>query len=104
MITMEYEVKFPNHSIERKFEKILSNIPQVNIRNEIMSSVENLGLNPRPFGDKSFKKIKPPIQFCEFAAQFRLRVGDYRVLYDVDDINRVVWILAVRKRSEKTYK
>lgn len=101
---MKYEVKFPSHSTQEKFEKILLKIPQVNIREEIMSSVEKLGLNPRPFGEKSFKKLKPPIQFYEFTAQYRLRVSDYRVLYDVDDTRKVVWILALRKRSEKTYR
>ncbi len=101
---MKYEVKFPSHSTEKKFKKILLKIPQVNIREEIMSSVENLNLNPRPSGKKSFKRLKPPIQFYEFTAQYRLRIGDYRVLYDVDDTRGTVWILALRKRSEKTYK
>lgn len=101
---MKYEVKFPSHSTEKKFENVLSKIPQVNIREEILSSVENLSLNPRPFGEKSFKRLKLPMRFYEFTAQYRLRIGDYRVLYDVDDTRKVVWILALRKRTEKTYK
>lgn len=69
-----------------------------------MKAVENLADNPRPYGIKLFKKLKPPIQFYQFTAQYRLRIGDYRVLYDVDDNKGIVWILALRKRSEGTYK
>jgi len=42
--------------------------------------------------------------FRPFTAQYRLRIGDYRVLYDVDDERRIVWILALRKRGERTDK
>jgi mRNA interferase RelE/StbE len=101
---MTYEVRFPNRSIEKKFDKVLLKIPQANIQYEIMESVEQLADNPRPFGEKPFKKLKPPIQFFQFTAQYRIRIGNYRVLYDIDDNKKIVWILALRKRSEKTYK
>ena len=34
---------------------------------------------------------------------YRIRIGDYRVLYTVDDEGKVVRIEAVRKRDERTY-
>lgn len=104
---MKYEVKFPARSIENKFHKTLSDIPQRNVRHEIMKAVEDLENNPYPYGKKGrdfLKKIKPPIPFYQFTAQYRLSIGDYRVLYDVDDDKRIVWILALRKRCEGTYK
>ena len=101
---MTYQVKFPSSSLENKFNKFLLKIPQTKIQDDIMESVENLSVNPRPFGEKPFKKLKPPIQFYQFSAQYRIRIGDYRVLYDIDDHRKIVWILALRKRSEKTYK
>lgn len=100
---MSYEVKFPNHSIESKFNKVYLKIHQKTLRDEITNAVERLSDNPRPYGVKPFKKLKPPIQFYQFTAQYRLRIGNYRVLYDVDDEKRTVWILALRKRSESTY-
>ncbi len=100
---MIYRVKFPSHSIENKFNKILSKVPQ-RIQDEILEAIENLDTNPRPYSKKPFKKLKPPIQFYQFTAQYRIRIGDYRVLYDVDDKRKIVWILALRKRSEKTYR
>jgi mRNA-degrading endonuclease RelE of RelBE toxin-antitoxin system len=101
---MKYDVKFPGSSSEKQFEKVLSKIPGKEIRSEIIKTVEDLALNPRPFGEKPFKMLKPPIQFYRFTAQYRIRIGNYRVLFDVDDTRKIVWILALRKRSEKTYK
>ena len=66
----------------------------------MMKAVEALGDNPRPWGEP---KIKPPLVVYQFTAQYRLRVRDYRVLYDVDDETKTVWILALRKRNEQTY-
>lgn len=101
---MKYEVKFPNHSIEKKFDKTLSKIPQTSIQDKIIEAVEKLADNPRPYGKKPFKKLKPPLQFYQFTAQYRIRIGDHRVLYDVDDKKKIVWILRLRKQSEKSYK
>ena len=100
---MSYELRFPNTSIERKFGKILDSVSPKTMQDRIMEAVEGLADNPRPFGEKIFKQIKPPIQFYQYVAQYRLRVGDYRILYDVDDKRKIVWILALRKRNEKTY-
>ncbi len=101
---MKYKVKFPNHSIEKRFNKVLSRIPQISIQDQIMEAVENLANNPCPFGKKPFRKLKPPVQFYQFTAQYRIRIGDHRVLYDLDDKKKIVWILALRKRGKHTYK
>ena len=99
---MKRRVLFPSESIEKKFGKALSNIPP-RLQNKIMETVEKLADNPRPFGQKPFKQLTPPIECYQFTAQYRIRMGDYRVLYNVDDVKKVVWILAIRKRNEKTY-
>ncbi len=44
--------------------------------------------------------IKPLVRH---ARQYRLRVGRYRVLFDVATVLRVVSIEEVRKRNERTY-
>ena len=38
-----------------------------------------------------------------YLAQYRLRVGDYRIFYDLDDERRKVILLAIRRRHEHTY-
>jgi mRNA interferase RelE/StbE len=100
---MKYQVKFPSSSIQKKFMKILNKISVSQIQDEIMDKVEALADNPRPAGQKIFKKIKPPIEFYNLTANYRLRVGDYRILYDIDDDKKIVWILALRRRSDQTY-
>jgi len=101
---MKYQVRFPSHSIEKKFEKFLLKIHPVSLQEEIMQEVSKLADNPRPYGEKAFKKLKLPIQFYQYVAQYRIRIGDHRMLYDVDDEKKIVWILALRRRSEKTYR
>lgn len=66
-----------------------------------MEAVEALGENPRPLGEP---KIKPPLILYHFTAQYRIRVRDYRVLYDVDDTRKTVWVIALRRRNERTYR
>lgn len=97
---MKYEVKFPSGSIEKKFLKILKSISPRQIQEQIKNKVLSLADNPRPYGEP---KIKPPLEVYNYVAQYRLRVGNYRVLYDVDDKRKIVWIFALRKRNEKTY-
>ncbi len=99
---MSYQVRFSTPSLERKFGKLLSAIPQRNTRERIMKEVEALAQEPRPAG-KKLKALKPPLPFHEFTAHYRIRIGDYRVLYDVDDGKKLVWILALARRTERTY-
>lgn len=99
---MKHRVLFPSKTIENKFGKALSKISP-KAQNDIMVAVEKLADNPRPFGQKLFKQLNPPIECYQFTAQYRIRIADYRVLYNVDDVKKAVWILAVRKRNEKTY-
>jgi len=101
---MKYKVKFPSRSVARKFMKVLEDIPEIYIQEKIMKEVEKLADNPRPYEKKPFKKLKPPVVLYQFVAQYRLRIGNYRVLYDIDDKQKTVWILALRKRNEGTYK
>jgi mRNA interferase RelE/StbE len=55
----------------------------------ILSSIERLGNDPRPRGCKKLRGSK---------ALWRIRVGPYRVVYEVDDDREVVDITVVRHR------
>lgn len=35
---------------------------------------------------------------------YRVRIGDWRIIYLVDDANRRIDVGAIRRRSERTYK
>ena len=101
---MKYHCAFPNDSIEKKFYKVLSKISEVKMQETILKAIETLEENPRPFGSKSFKQISPSLEIHQMPAQYRIKIGNYRLLYDVDDTKKVVWLLALRKRDKKTYK
>lgn len=97
---MKYQAKFPTQSLVKKFENRPKKIPSKNIQNKIKDKILTLAGNPRPQGKP---KIKPPIKLYSYVAQYRLRIGDYRVLYDVDDKKGIVWLYCLRKRNERTY-
>ena len=96
-----YKVKFPNASIEKKFYKELDDVQPKSLQDEILDMALSLATNPHPKGEP---KIKPPLEVYNFTAQYRVAVENYRILYDVDDSIKTVWILALRKRNERTYR
>ena len=72
-------------SAEKEMNKL-----QVKDFNRISGKILSLGKAPRPRG---FRKLTN-------REEYRLRVGDYRVLYSIDDSNRLITILAVGHRRE----
>jgi mRNA interferase RelE/StbE len=56
----------------------------------ILGKIEILASNPRPSG---YKKLRG------HSSLWRIRVGEYRVIYSIDDNNLVVDISVVRHRS-----
>ena len=96
-----YEVIFPSERTEHQFQKVLEKIP-TNYQAAIVEAIRSLSSNPRPPGKRS-KKLKGHLIVYHFIAQYRLRVGPYRILYDVDDQRKKVVLLKLLKRDEHTY-
>ncbi|MDQ7841528.1 MAG: type II toxin-antitoxin system RelE/ParE family toxin [bacterium] len=57
----------------------------------VVTRIESLGISPRPAGCRKLQSR---------GALYRIRIGDYRVIYSVDDEKRVVDVVAVRHRSD----
>ena len=57
----------------------------------IMPRLENLASKPRPPGCKKLQGGDN---------EWRIRVGDYRVVYTIDDIKLLVEVTRIRHRSE----
>ena len=79
--------------IERKAEKEASGIPsafQANIDEAILA----LSQNPRPHGCKKLTD----------KGGYRIRVGNYRILYTVDDKAKAVVVYRIKIHGEATYK
>jgi len=78
--------------VERRVEKETKRIPHRE-KQKIDQTILSLASNPRPHGCKKLTEKEG----------YRIRVGDYRVLYTIDDKNRIVVIYRIKIRSEKTY-
>jgi len=61
----------------------------------LCKAVDKLVKEPRPHG---VRKIKGAV------TAYRIRVSNYRIVYDVYDEEKLVVILQVKRRSETTYK
>jgi mRNA interferase RelE/StbE len=99
---MNYELVFPSERIEKEFEKELRRLSK-NYQERLVTSIRSLAANPHPPG-KKHKKLGQESVVFSFVAQYRLRVGKYRILYDIDDKNKKVILLKLTKRQEQTYK
>jgi mRNA interferase RelE/StbE len=75
--------------IKRAAEKELDRLPE-QIRARILAKLLSLEEEPRPRGVKRLWGED----------SYRLRIGDYRVLYTVDDDSQAVTIYAVGHRRE----
>ena len=98
---MDYDVVFPSERVERLFQKTLEKIP-ADYRAAIVAAVRSLKTIPRPQGKRT-KKLTGELIVSRFTAEYRLRVGLYRVLYDIDDQRKKVVLLKLAKRNEQTY-
>jgi len=79
---------------DRDLEKLKGRITRRDFE-RLRDAVRNLAKKPRPQG---VRKIKGADNV------YRIRVGNYRVVYDVYDSDKLVLILLVTRRSETTYR
>lgn len=70
-------------------EKEMNRLPAT-VHARLSKRLLSLGDDPRPRG----------VQKLSGRAEYRLRVGDYRILYIIDDSSRTVTILVVGHRRE----
>ena len=83
----EYEVL-----LRRRAEKQLDRVPYAD-HPRIVKAMLALGGDPRPRGCRKL-----------FDDIYRIRVGDYRVIYKIDDEGKEVVVGKVARRREDTYR
>ena len=74
---------------DRRIEKDLRPLPRPQ-RELILSKLERLTIEPR----------HAQVEKLEGIEGYRLRVGDYRALFTIDDRNRLVTIRRIRHRRD----
>lgn len=82
---MTYRVEFTN-AAAREVRKL-----DPPIRRRILVAVAELEDDPRPPGAR---------KLVGFDSAWRIRVGDYRILYEVDDIHVLVTVVRVGHRRD----
>ena len=75
--------------IESSAKKYLS-LLNVEMRRRVMQAIDKLSSDPRPAGCKKLKSRDA----------YRIRIGDYRVIYEIHDNVLVVLIIRIAHRSE----
>jgi mRNA interferase RelE/StbE len=88
----EYTIRV-TPSAEKDIEKLRNHI-KIRDFHRIDTTVRLLASDPRPNGARKIRTR---------AAEYRIRVGKFRVVYEIDDNNQLVLILHVARRSETTY-
>jgi mRNA interferase RelE/StbE len=78
-------------SIKRSAARELEAVAQKGDRQRLVSRIAALAGDPRPPGCE---------KLAGYSDRYRLRQGDYRVAYSVDDAQRVVLIVKVGHRRE----
>ena len=83
---MSYSVSFEPESIND-----LDNLPQF-VRARILNKISWLGIN--------FEQITPLSLTAQWSGFYKLRVGDYRIIYEFERENKLIIIIKVGHRSE----
>ena len=81
---MQYTVEIVSRA-EKEYLK-----PSSPVRDRIGRKILSLEENPRPFGSKKLRETD----------YYRMRAGDYRIVYSVDDEKSVVRVLSIAHRKE----
>jgi mRNA interferase RelE/StbE len=81
----QYQITFA-----RTAKKELLSLPK-DIGEKILASIELLSINPRPYGCK---------KLVGYADAYRIRVGDYRVVYTVIDSTLMIDIIRIGHRKD----
>ncbi len=76
--------------LERSAAKDLRRLPP-RIQDQVIDRIAALAKNPRPSGSRKLSGAKH---------DWRIRVGDYRALYDIADKLRTVRVYRIRHRRE----
>jgi len=82
---MAYKIKIDNDALN-----FLSRLPR-KFQRQIAGRIDGLADNPRPPGCKKLRNRENT---------YRIRSGDYRIVYDVFDDRIVIYVIRIRHRKD----
>jgi mRNA interferase RelE/StbE len=75
--------------IKKSAVKEIGNLPHRDLRN-VLDKIAALAINPRPHDSKKLSSQE----------KYRVRCGDYRILYSIEDYILIVYIVKVGHRKD----
>jgi mRNA interferase RelE/StbE len=75
--------------VKRTAAREIGDLPKADCR-RVVARIQSLARNPRPHGCEKLSG----------ADKYRVRQGDYRILYEIDDSTRLVTVVKVGNRRE----
>jgi mRNA interferase RelE/StbE len=78
---------------DRELSRLLKRMP-AGEADALGKAIEDLQDQPRP----------PHVRRLSGPDAYRLRVGHYRIIYEIDDDSRAVTVVRIARRSERTYR
>ena len=82
---VSYRIEYAN-GVDKDFRKI-----PVKFADRIAASIDKLAANPRPPGC---------VKLVGFDSEYRIRVGDYRIIYQINDNVLVILVLEIGHRKD----
>lgn len=76
--------------LESRTEKELNHLP-IETFDRIVEQIKALNENPRPHGCRKITGSKQ---------DWRIRVGDYRIVYEIDEGKKEIRVMRIRHRRE----
>ena len=84
-----YKVEFLDHRVERELDRV----PEPDY-SRVAVALLRLEVTPRPAGCLKLRGLEG----------WRIRVGNWRIIYHINDDDAVVTIVAIKRRREDTYR
>ena len=78
-------------SLGKKARKFLDNLTDAKLRSRFVEAIDGLAENPRPMGYKLLKASE---------GIHRIRVGDYRILYVIQQERLLVLVVSIGGRKD----
>jgi mRNA interferase RelE/StbE len=79
-----YSIRF-----SESFQKDINKIPQKD-RKKLLARIDKIAIEPRPYGYEKLSGIE----------YYRVRQGNYRILYSIQDRELTIWIIKIGHRKD----
>jgi len=88
--------------VDRQLRKVIRKLPG-NFRQRVIRTLEDLEDQPRPDNSLALDTSKAQIKLATNTEFRRIRIETWRVIYLLEEAERLVTVLAIRKRPPYQY-